>query len=189
MRASIQTVVLSAEAHHAARPAHSNYQILFFIDRLFASMEAAVLPDHQLIIFARDDDYFFGVLQCRFHEWWALRKCSWLGVGNDPRYTPTSTFETYPLPDPSAAQRSVIGASAAELDRLRSQWLNPPGASTEELKKRTLTNLYNERPAWLANAHVALDAAVAEAYGWAAEIPEDEVLSRLLTLNEKRIPI
>jgi hypothetical protein len=42
------------------------------------------------------------------------------------------------------------------------------------LKKRTLTNLYNERPTWLANAHRALDEAVAAAYGWPADLGDDE---------------
>lgn len=51
------------------------------------------------------------------------------------------------------------------------------------LKKRTLTNLYNERPAWLANVHRDLDAAVAAAYGWPADLGDDEILRRLLALN------
>ncbi|MEA3276487.1 MAG: hypothetical protein U9Q81_14605 [Pseudomonadota bacterium] len=62
-------------------------------------------------------------------------------------------------------------------------------AAEKELKKRTLTNLYNARPAWLDNAHKALDAAVAAAYGWddyTLEMPEDEILSRLLALNLER---
>ncbi len=54
------------------------------------------------------------------------------------------------------------------------------------LKKRTLTNLYNERPAWLANAHRDLDAAVAAAYGWPVDISEDAALARLLALNGSR---
>ena len=55
-----------------------------------------------------------------------------------------------------------------------------------KLAKRTLTNLYNDRPAWLANAHAKLDAAVAAAYGWPAELNDDEILSRLLALNLAR---
>ncbi len=54
------------------------------------------------------------------------------------------------------------------------------------LKKRTLTNLYNERPAWLDHAHRDLDAAVAAAYGWPADLPEEEALARLLSLNLER---
>jgi hypothetical protein len=59
----------------------------------------------------------------------------------------------------------------------------------KELARRTLTNLYNQRPAWLAQAHAALDAAVAAAYGWAdwsAAMPDDEILRRLLALNRER---
>ncbi|MEM5502674.1 hypothetical protein WNY59_13855 [Ahrensia kielensis] len=63
--------------------------------------------------------------------------------------------------------------------------------ATKELKKRTLTNLYNMRQAWLDFAHKALDQAVAEAYGWGEEwsdirLNEDEILSRLFKLNQKR---
>ena len=62
-------------------------------------------------------------------------------------------------------------------------------ANTRALQKRTLTNLYNQRPAWLAQAHAQLDAAVAAAYGWQdwhADMPDDEILRRLLALNLER---
>ena len=63
--------------------------------------------------------------------------------------------------------------------------------AAKELKKRTLTNLYNARPQWLATAHAALDAAVADAYGWgddyrAGALTDDEILARLFALNQKR---
>lgn len=58
--------------------------------------------------------------------------------------------------------------------------------AAEKLKKRTLTQLYNERPAWLDHAHKALDAAVAAAYGWPENITEEEALKRLLALNLER---
>jgi hypothetical protein len=83
-----------------------------------------------------------------------------------------------------------IGSAARELDELRDNWLNPPGTTDEAvLKKRTLTNLYNERPAWLAMAHDRLDRAVWSAYGWKddpSETTEDELLTRLLALNGER---
>ena len=59
----------------------------------------------------------------------------------------------------------------------------------KDLKQRTLTNLYNARPAWLDNAHKTLDAAVAAAYGWndyTPAMPDEEILKRLLSLNLER---
>jgi hypothetical protein len=70
--------------------------------------------------------------------------------------------------------------------RLRDAWLNPPDASEAELKKRTLTNLYNARPTWLDNAHKTLDAAVFAAYGWPADLSDEAILERLLALNLER---
>lgn len=52
--------------------------------------------------------------------------------------------------------------------------------------KRTLTNLYNARPTWLANAHARLDAAVFAAYGWPPDLPDEEILENLLALNLER---
>ena len=114
---------------------------------------------------------------------------------------------------------SSIARAAQRLDTLRRNWLNPPewthqvpevvplgmaespypdrieprpglsAADAKALQKRTLTNLYNQRPAWLSAAHAALDAAVAAAYGWAdypPQMPDDEILRRLLALNQAR---
>ena len=236
--------------------------------RLFAWMESPTLPDHALFAFARSDDCFFGVLHSRIHEVWALRMGTQLETR--PRYTPTSCFETFPLPEcvwaagddgnesrlaaagtaacggaradvPSAAKRHTeqIAVAARELDELRNRWLNPPewtktevlefpgsvdgpwsryidpatvravpgvdagakqltpGIGTvrwprvmpkdpdcaESLKKRTLTNLYNQRPAWLRLAHEKLDVAVFAAYGWNPAIGDEELLAKLLELN------
>jgi type II restriction/modification system DNA methylase subunit YeeA len=80
----------------------------------------------------------------------------------------------------------AIADAARELVRLRDNWLNPPDIAPEELKHRTLTNLYNERPTWLANAHRALDEAVFAAYDWPSNLTRDEILARLLTLNHQR---
>ena len=89
-------------------------------------------------------------------------------------------------PRQTEQQREAIGAAAADLNDKRESWLNPPGISAAELRKRTLTNLYNQRPTWLDNAHARLDAAVADAYGWAADLPDTEILERLLALNLER---
>ena len=78
-----------------------------------------------------------------------------------------------------------FAAAARELDQLRNGWLNPPNASAAELKNRTLTNLYNQRPTWLQNVHDKLDAAAA-AYGWPPNLADEEILERLLALNLQR---
>jgi hypothetical protein len=70
--------------------------------------------------------------------------------------------------------------------KLRDHWLNPEGASEAELKKRTLTNLYNARPTWLDLAHKKLDKAVFAAYGWPDDVSDEEILERLLALNLER---
>ena len=88
--------------------------------------------------------------------------------------------------DPTDEQRERVGEAARRLVELRDGWLNPPGLDPADLEKRTLTNLYNQRPTWLANAHADLDAAVLAAYGWPADLPDDEILERLLALNLER---
>jgi type II restriction/modification system DNA methylase subunit YeeA len=162
--------------------------------RLFVWSDGTALPDHQLIVFARNDDYFFGVLHSRAHEVWSLRMGT--SLEDRPRYTPTTCFETFPLPWPPGTEPAgdprvaVIAAAATDLDDKRRAWLDPPAASPDERKKRTLTNLYNARPAWLAQTHARLDRAVWAAYGWAdpdpAAVPEDTILARLLDLNRER---
>ncbi len=181
--------------------------------RLFVWQDTRVCPDHQLIVIARDDDVTLGILHSRFHEAWSLR----LGTSLEdrPRYTPTTTFETFPFPEglspdiPAAdyaddPRAVAIGDAARRLVELRDRWLNPPEwvvwvdepvpgypmhpvprdeAAARELKARTLTNLYNARPQWLADVHDTLDAAVATVYGWDAEVSEDDALRELLALN------
>ena len=181
--------------------------------RLFVWLDAGVCPDHQLIVIARDDDTIFGILHSRFHEAWSLR----LGTSLEdrPRYTPTTTFETFPFPEglspdvPAADYADdphaiAIAEATRRLVELRDRWLNPPEwvewvdeplpgypkrpvrrdeTAAEELKVRTLTNLYNVRPQWLADAHRSLDAAVAAAYEWDAEISVEKALTELMALN------
>jgi type II restriction/modification system DNA methylase subunit YeeA len=113
---------------------------------------------------------------------------------------------------PSGQNAERIATAARRLNELRDNWLNPPAwvdwvitpdeeeagfpkrpiakpGFEAELKKRALTNLYNQRPAWLDMAHKELDTAVATAYGWpdyAPEMPDEEILKRLLKLNQAR---
>jgi type II restriction/modification system DNA methylase subunit YeeA len=160
--------------------------------RLFAWLKHPTVPDHKLFAIAREDDYFFGVLHSHAHEVWSLATSSRQGVGNDPVYNNTTCFETFPFPWPPSAEPAddprvtAIAAAAADLVVKRDAWLNPPGADEAELKKRTLTNLYNARPAWLDMAHAKLDQAVLAAYGWPYDLSDEEVLARLLALNLAR---
>jgi type II restriction/modification system DNA methylase subunit YeeA len=161
--------------------------------RLFVWQTPRVLCNDGTVVFARDDDYFFGVLQSRLHEVWARAQGTQLREAESGfRYTPTSTFETFPLPWPPGTEPNdsplveAIAESARELAAKRDAWLNPPGASPEDLKKRTLTNLYNAKPEWLLNLHRTLDAAVFAAYGWPATLTDAEILERLLALNHQR---
>jgi type II restriction/modification system DNA methylase subunit YeeA len=152
--------------------------------RLFVWLPAGTLPDSALIAFARDDDYTFGVLHGRAHELWARATGTQVREAESGfRYTPTTCFETFPFPDPSEAQRRAIADAAQDLDQLRTGWLNPHGQPEAELRERTLTHLYNARPAWLAQAHERLDRAVFDAYGWVDQPSDEEILRRLLDLN------
>ncbi len=177
--------------------------------RTFAWCDKSVSPDSRLFVIAREDDATFGILSSRIHEVWSLANASMHGVGNDPTYNAKSCFETFPFPV-NTSDVAEIAAAAQTLNTLRNNWLNPPEwtdwvrTAEEEkagyparpvtknvglkpdLQKRTLTNLYNARPAWLDNAHKTLDVAVARAYGWndyTPEIPDEEILHRLLALN------
>ena len=79
-----------------------------------------------------------------------------------------------------------LDVAALELVEKRDRWLNPEGATEKELKKRTLTNLYNQRPTWLDLAHRKLDEAVLDAYGWPHDLSDEDILARLLALNLER---
>jgi len=108
--------------------------------RLFVWLAGCVLPDCQLIVFARSDDYFLGVLHSAVHELWARRMGTQLReVESGFRYTPTTCFETFPLPWPPGREpvgndappelarlHDEIAAAARELNEQRERWLNPP---------------------------------------------------------------
>jgi type II restriction/modification system DNA methylase subunit YeeA len=121
---------------------------------------------------------------------------------------PEGLTPNVPASDYADDPRAIaIAEVARRLNELREAWLNPPDLverisevvpgypdrivpvspkAAAILKTRTLTNLYNERPTWLENAHRELDAAVAAAYGWPMDIAEEEALPRLLALNLER---
>jgi len=183
--------------------------------RIFVWMPTVVYPANLLVLINCDDDATFGILHSRFHELWSLRMGT--SLEDRPRYTPTTCFETFPFPTGFSFVSSclcgeswdAIAGAAKRLDELRNNWLNPPEwieripevipgypdriiakpGHEADLKKRTLTNLYNQRPAWLDNIHKELDAAVAAAYGWydyTPDMSDEEILARLFKLNQLR---
>ena len=157
--------------------------------RLFVWVSVDTLPDSAVIAFARDDDCFFGILHSRIHELWARKKGTQLREYESGfRYTPRSTFETFPFPQPTSEQMADISEAAQYLDTLREGWLNPSlkDIGGRELRRRTLTNLYNDPPTWLRLAHGRLDEAVSAAYGWPAGLTDGEMIARLLELNMGR---
>ena len=122
----------------------------------------------------------FGVLHSRVHEVWARRLGTQVRERESGfRYTGTTTFETFPFPRPTDEQHGAIERAAGHIVELRNGWL-------KARPDRTLTGLYNEDPTWLHHAHIELDNAVLDAYGWAHDIGEEELLGRLLELNLER---
>lgn len=184
--------------------------------RLFVWLSYPVLPDKNLIVIPREDDLMFGLLHSRFHEAWALRKGSDLQDRPRYTHTTTFATYPFPegmapQDDVETARKlsaaPAIEAAAKRLDELRNGWLYPddvieevaevvPGFPNRRMPKdeaavrllagRTLTALYNKPPAWLVEAHRALDEAVAAAYGWPADIPIGTALQKLLELNLSR---
>jgi hypothetical protein len=184
--------------------------------RLFVWLSFPTLPDKNLIVIGRDDDVTFGILHSRIHEVWSLRLGTSLEDRPRYTSTTTfATFPfpagftpNIPASDYLGQSKAIKIADAAKrLNELREQWLNPsdlivPTAEVVTgfpqrllpkddkaaalLKKRTLTDLYNEKPAWLMHAHRDLDVAVADAYGWSWPMTEEEILRKLFALNQER---
>ena len=118
--------------------------------RVFVWLPTTVLVNSAAVAIARDDDYSLGVVHSSAHELWARAMGTQLrDVESGFRYTPTTCFETFPLPNATVEQRGRIGEAARRLVDLRDGWLNPPIFDAAEIEKRTLTNLYDQRPAWL----------------------------------------
>jgi len=205
---------LQGVQRYLARPSVSKHHIFRWFD-------SRILPDGALVVVAREDDTTFGILQSRIHEIWGLMRGSTLEdrPAYTPSTTfETFPFPDGLTPDISATnyaddpRAQAIAVAAARLNELRENWLNPadqvirvpevvPGYpdrivpkdehAAKELKKRTLTNLYNTKPPWLVIAHTALDVAVADAYGWGEEwraghLDDNEIINRLYRLNRDR---
>lgn len=178
--------------------------------RIFVSLSTDYIVDAKVIGIALDDDFYLGVLSSRPHQLWATATGAWLGVGNDSNYNHSDCFGKFPFPDTAdEALKDRIRDAAERLDALRKDVL----ARHEDL---TLTKLYNVLEALRAaeragttlsekdrdiaargcvslirQYHDAIDAAVADAYGWGEDwrsgaLTDEEILVRLVALNKAR---
>ena len=169
--------------------------------RVFEFIDGHILPDDALIVFAFDDPAMLGVLQSKiFLSWYSVNAAA---LGPTPRFINSRCFDPFPFPLASAPQKKRIGVIAEELDLHRKRVL----ADHAHL---TLTGLYNVLERLRAGAtkadldpaearifddglvlilkelHDELDAEVAQAYGWPAALPAQDMLARLVALNKAR---
>lgn len=169
--------------------------------RIFSFVAPEVIVDDKVVVIASSDAFHLGILQSRQHVAWMMAQGNWLGVGNDPVYAKTQAFDPFPFPAATPAQKAEIAAIAEELDAHRKTRL----AAHSHL---TLTALYNvlvavrsgtpltaaERDVHDAGQisilrvlHDRLDATVAAAYAWPADLPDDEIVARVVALNAERV--
>lgn len=166
--------------------------------RVFQFLDAGCLPDHMIIVLAVDDAFFLGVLSSRIHVTWALAAGGTLE--DRPRYNKTRCFDPFPFPACDEGPKARIRELGEELDAFRK-------ARQAEHPGLTMTGLYNvleklkagsaldakEKAVHeqglvsvLLDIHRRLDAAVAEAYGWPADLDDEAILEWLVALNRER---
>ncbi|MFZ1734409.1 MAG: DNA methyltransferase [Flavobacteriales bacterium] len=182
--------------------------------RLFSFVDSDVIFESKVVGIALDDAYVLGVLSSKVHEAWAIAAGGWLGVGNDATYNHADCFNKFPFPASTPAQQEKIRALGEQLDahRKRQQALHPAltmtgmynvlervreleGFTTEAQRAQSNAAPLNAKEKTiyeqglvgiLKQLHDELDAAVAEAYGWPADLSTDDILTRLVALNAER---
>ena len=171
--------------------------------RLFQFLDTSVLPDAKIVAIAMQDSFDLGILSSRIHLIWAESSGARLGVGNDLNYNHSECFSKFPFPDANNIQKHTIRIIADDLDAHRKRVI-------DEHAHLTMTGLYNVRDDLRAgikpdnlsdkhriifddglvlilnDLHDRLDVAVAEAYGWPADLADDQILRRLVALNTTR---
>ncbi len=169
--------------------------------RTFLFLDGDILPDNKLTVFAADDANLFACLSSRTHWVWAIANAGKIGVyDGDAVYPKTQCFDPFPFPDPTEPQKTTLRALGEELDAHRKE-------RQKAHPKLTLTQMYNvleklrageqiegkDKEIYndgligiLRDIHDRIDAAVADAYGWPADLSEDEILHRLVDLNKTR---
>ncbi len=166
--------------------------------RVFQFLDGDVVPDHMIVAFAIDDAFVLGVLSSSAHIAWALSAGGTLE--DRPRYNKNVCFDPFPFPDCTDEQKARIRELGEQLDRHRKerQALHP---------ELTLTGMYNALEKLRSGAaltarekeiheqglvsvlkriHDELDRAVFDAYGWPADLTDEQILERLVTLNRAR---
>lgn len=168
--------------------------------RIFQFIPARTIPDHMIIAIASDHASLLAVLSSAHHVLWATRAGGWLGVGNDPRYSKSRCFDPFPFPVLHGALESRLSAAGEELDATRKRLLAehadltltgvynvlekirsgiPLSDNDEDVKSRGLVLILKE-------LHEKIDHLTAEAYGWPADLSDDQVVERLVGLNAER---
>jgi hypothetical protein len=168
--------------------------------RFFLFLPCEILPDNMITCIAHSDALLLGSLSSNIHVTWALAAGGRLGVGNDPRYNKSRCFDPFPFPACDEGTKARVRALGEELDAFRK-------ARQAEHPELTMTGMYNvleklkarvaldakekvihERGlvSVLLDIHRRLDAAVADAYGWPADLPAEAILERLVALNRER---
>jgi len=169
--------------------------------RYFFFLPVETIPEDGLIAIASSDAFYLGVMSSRIHVCWALASGGRMGVGNDPRYNPSVCFARFPFPDAATEQQTRIRALGEKLDTHRKarQALYPDLTMTgmynvlealragRELTAKEKSIHENGLVSILKNLHDELDAAVADAYGWPADLADEDILARLVALNAERV--
>lgn len=171
--------------------------------RIFQFVDGAILPDNKILALCFEDGFSLGVLCSNIHQRWAFATCGLIGMANFDAghvYVKSQSFDPFPFPDATPAQRAAIGELADELDETRKLAL-------AEVPRLTMTEIYNlrdrQRSGQLSDLlevdrakaarvgiidrlHQQIDAEVAAAYGWPADLPPTEIVARLVALNAQR---
>ncbi len=161
--------------------------------RWFRFLDAEIVPDNRLVCVASDDAFILGVLSSRVHSAWAAATGGFLE--DRPTYPKLGCFDAFPFPQADTAQRVAITELAEALDSERAKLVDVGGGLT-------MTGLYNAlqdlggvakfpwklrgRVERISRLHEEIDARVTQAYGWPTDLPDEEMVTRLVSLNLDR---
>ena len=142
------------------------------------------------MVIALDDWFSFSVLQSRAHEAWARGAGLGSTLETRNRYTPSSVFETFPFPRPTAPQRTAAATAGQDLDTQRTLCMRRFGEGMTKIWNRLFDP--DETDPEIEKLRIfreQMDRAVLDAYGWENLLPEDteNIVTRLRALNAKRV--